>query len=109
MTEITPALLTLTASIVLAYVTARLSAQNDMTKLRAEMKLDYSVETAIRHLLENPNYKKRSLKKIKHHLRGFESDDALRMALVRAGAVAFAGAGEDETWGLVSRNTEDFK
>lgn len=109
MMEMTIALLTLVSSVLLAYLTARFSAQNDTAKLREQMKLDYSAESAIRHLLENEDYQKRSLKKIKHHLRGFESDDALRMALVRSGAVAFSGSGEDEMWGLVSRNKGDFK
>ncbi|WP_299777377.1 hypothetical protein [uncultured Roseobacter sp.] len=109
MSEAVVAFLTLACSIVLAFVTARMSARNDLEKLREEMKLDYSVEAAIRHLLENQSYQKRSLKKIKHHLRGFENDDALRMALIRAGAVAFSGSGEDEMWGLVSRNREDFR
>ncbi|MDD9722051.1 hypothetical protein PVW51_15195 [Sulfitobacter sp. PR48] len=102
-------ILSVLGSAAVAFLTAKWSAYNSMTKLREEMKLDYSIETAIRHLLENPNYKKRSLKKIKHHLRGFRDDNELRMALMRAGAVAFSGTGDEEQWGLLSRNPEDVK
>ena len=109
MTEAALIMLSCLASLVIAFVTARMTAQNDLARLREEMKLDYSVESAIRHLLENENYQKRSLKKIRHHLRGFSDDDALRQALVRAGAVAFSGDGDNEMWGLVSRNREDFR
>lgn len=95
--------------LVIAAVTAWLTTQSQLRKLREERKFDYSVETAIIHLLESPDYKKRSLKKIKRHLRGFPDDDTLRQALVRAGAVAFGGEGDDEMWGLLSRNREDVK
>lgn len=96
-------------SVIGAFATALFVANREKKKLREELKLDYSIEAAIHALLSNPNYKKRSLKKIKHHLRGFDDDNALRQALIRAGAVAFSGQGEEEMWGLISRNTEDFK
>ena len=94
---------------IVAFVTARLTARREKELLREELKLDYSIETAIIHLLQNPNYEQRSLKKINHHLRGFKDDDDLRMALMRAGAVAFGGEDEDELWGLLSRNEERIK
>ncbi len=97
------------ASIIVAFVTARLTARREKEILKEEMKLDYSIEAAIIHLLKNPNYKKRSLKKLKRHLRGFKDDDELRMALMRAGAVAFDGEGDAEMWGLLDRNEEDIK
>ena len=96
-------------SIIVAYITARLTARHEKELLREELKLDYSIETAIIHLLQNPNYSQRSLKKIKHHLRGFKDDDDLCMALIRAGAVAFGGEDEKELWGLLSRNEERMK
>lgn len=96
-------------SVVGAFLTALYVANRERAKLREEMKLDYSIEAAIHALLSNPNYQKRSLKKIKHHLRGFDNENALRQALIRAGAVAFSGQGDEEMWGLISRNTEDFK
>lgn len=97
------------ASGIIAFITARLTAKREKALLKEEMKLDYSIETAIIHLLENPNYKKRSLKKIKRHLRGFKDDDELRMALMRAGAVAFGGEGDAEMWGLLKLNEEDLR
>ncbi len=99
----------LLASLILAFATAYLTTRHRIAQLREEMKLDYSVEAALRHLLTNPAYAKRSLKKIKYHVRGFASDDDLRMALLRAGAVAFGGEGENEMWGLLSRNEGDVK
>ena len=100
---------TLIVSVIVAYFTARFSARREQEKLREQMKLEYSIETAVIHLLKNPNYKKRGLKKIKYHLRGFKDDDDLRMALIRAGAVAFSIAGDTEVWGLLSRNEKDVK
>ncbi len=99
----------LLASILVALLTAYLTTRRELRRLKEQMKLDYSIEAAIVHLLRNPDYKKRSLRKIKHHLRGFASDDDLRMALIRAGAVAFGGEGEQEMWGLLARNEEDVK
>ena len=102
-------LMGLIASIVVAFLTAYWTARNAEKKIRAELKLEYSIEAAIKSLLSNPSYQKRSLKKIKHHLRGFESDNELRMALIRSGAVAFSGSGDDEMWGLIDKNKKDFK
>lgn len=102
-------LLGIIGAVVVSFFTARFTAKQEKDRLREELKLDYSIEAAIRALLSNESYKKRSLKKIKHHLRGFGTDDELRMALIRSGAVAFGGQGEDESWGLISRNKEDFK
>jgi hypothetical protein len=102
-------ILGISASVIVAFVTAKLTARREKEILKEELKLDYSIETAIVHLLENPDYRKRGLKKIKHHLRGFRDDDELRMAMIRAGAVAFGGEGDSELWGLLSRNLEDIR
>ena len=109
MTEISLALIGLLASIGVAFLTAFLTVQRQRERLREELKLEYSTENAIRALLTNKSYKKRGFRKIKHHLRGFETEDELRRALIRAGAVAFSGQGDEEMWGLISRNEEDFK
>lgn len=82
---------------------------NDIKRIREQMKLEYSIETALRHLLEKEEYRRRSLRKIKQHIRGLKTDDELRMALLRAGAVAIRGEGEDEEWGLLSRNFDDVR
>lgn len=94
------------ASCAVAVITARVSSRQQEVKLREELKLDYSVETVLVHLLENPNYVGRSFKKIKYHIRGFASDDELRMALLRAGAVVIREREGDEFWGLLNRNEE---
>jgi len=96
-------------SVIGAFVTAWFVANHEKNKLLEELKLEYSIESAIHALLSNPKYQKRSLKKIKHHLRGFENDDALRMALIRSGAVAFSGKDEKELWGLLDLNKGDLK
>lgn len=108
------------ASVIVAAATAMITLRFEREKLRAalklereklreELKLEYAIETAIRHLLENKNYQRRSLGKIKRHLKGFPSDDDLRMALIRAGAVAVSGEGDDELWGLLERNLDAVK
>lgn len=108
------------ASVIVAAVTAAIALRLEREKmremlkverekLREEMKLDYAIETAIRHLLENENYQRRSLSKIKRHLKGFKTDDQLRMAMIRAGAVVISGDGEEELWGLLERNLDAVK
>jgi hypothetical protein len=109
MIEATLTILGLLVTIIVSFGTAKIAARRDRDRLREELKLEYSIENAIRKLLSNKEYQKRSFGKIKHHLRGFRCDDELRVALIRAGAVAFSGDGEDEMWGLISRNSEDFK
>ncbi|MCP3970775.1 MAG: hypothetical protein GY717_10780 [Rhodobacteraceae bacterium] len=108
-TALTTAILGVLGSFFVAFLASALSFQFQKRTLREELKLEYSIETAIRALLSNPNYKKRGFKKIRYHLRGFETDDELRRALIRAGAVAFSGQGDEEMWGLIRRNPEDFK
>ena len=78
-------------------------------RLREEMKLDYAIETAIRHPLGHEHFQRRQLGKIKRHLRGFKTDNDLRLALIRAGAVVIPGEGDDEYWGLWERNAEAVK
>lgn len=63
-------------------------------------------ESAVKALLENETWKKRSFDEIKKRLGGFE-DDELRKILVRSGAIRFEGADNKELWGLISRNLED--
>jgi hypothetical protein len=96
-------------SLIVAFVTARITTTQVFKRLREEKKFEYSLETAIVHLLENPEFKKRSFSKIQRHLRGFENDNDLRQALIRAGAVSFQGTDGEELWGLLSRNREDVK
>lgn len=95
------------ASVIVAFCTAYFAARAELAKLREELKFDYSVEKVIRHLLNHPEHRKRSFKVIRHHLRGFETDNDLRMALMRAGAVAFDSDDLGEVWGLLERNERD--
>lgn len=96
-------------SVLVAGATAAFAIRQDRARLREEQKLDYSIETALRHLLEHPQFQRRSLAKIKRHIRGFRDDNALRLALLRAGAVCVSGEGDNEMWGLLSRNIEDVR
>jgi hypothetical protein len=63
-------------------------------------------EEAIRALLENDRWPKRSFAQIQSRIGGFPENE-LRQLLVRAGAVRFSGSGDDELWGLRSRNLQD--
>lgn len=75
-------------------------------RLKTELKTEFMAEEAIKSLLENDKWKKRSFSAIKKRIRGFE-DSELRKLLVRAGAVCFEGEDETELWGLKSKNEED--
>lgn len=97
--------LALIASIITAFVTAMLASQREQKKLREELKLDYSIETAIRQLLKEQGWPLRSFDAIKHHIRGFP-DDKLREYLVRSGAIAFEDEEGVEVWGLLELNKD---
>ncbi len=73
-------------------------------KLRREYQLEFMAENAARELLECERWEKRSFTAIKARLGGFD-DDELKKVLVRAGAVRFRGANNEEFWGLLKRNT----
>ena len=66
--------------------------------------LEFMAENAAKELLESERWEKRSFTAIKARLGGFE-DNELRRVLVRAGAVSFKGANNEELWGLRKRNT----
>jgi len=102
---------TIVASMITAALTALATFLIQEMRLRRDFKLDrdrlrteFMAEQVARKLLECEKWKKRSFKEIKKRLGGFE-DDELRKILVRAGAVRFEG--DDELWGLLSRNTND--
>ena len=106
--EWVPAIVGVVGSLVVAFFTARWAAVQQREKLRQELKLEFSVETAIVHLLEHPSYQTRSFDKIKRHIRGFE-DDELRKSLVRAGAVVVREKDGEEMWGLLNLNKDAVK
>ena len=94
-------LVALLSGLLSGYGAARLQRQ----RLRAELKLEFATETAIRDLLGDSRFKghKRSFAAIKKRLPGF-TDDELRRHLIRAGAISFRKHGtegdEAELWGL---------
>jgi hypothetical protein len=71
---------------------------------RDRLRTEFMAERVARKLLESEKWKKRSFLEIEKRLGGFE-DNELRKILVRAGAVRFEG--DNELWGLLSRNTDD--
>ncbi len=104
---------------VVAYVTALFTARSEEKRIRAELKLEYSVEDAIIQLLDKQGWELRSYQTIKSHLKGFE-DDELRKLLVRSGAISFQQKPDErhpddpnrndpeklERWGLMKNNLE---
>jgi hypothetical protein len=74
------------------------SIEESERRMRLEYGLQHSIERSIQRLLSR-GWEARSFAVIKHHIRGF-SDDELRQALVRSGAIAFESDGR-EFWGLL--------
>ena len=70
---------------------------------RERVRTEFRAEQVAKELLESEQWEKRTFEVIKKRLGGFE-DDELRKILVRAGAVRFEGRGDEELWGLLSRN-----
>lgn len=77
-------------------------------KLKSEFRTEFKAEQAVKALLENEQWKKRTFSEIQKRLGGFKDDD-LRKILVRAGAVRFESKTKGEMWGLLSRNRDDIK
>lgn len=75
-------------------------------ELRREYMLEHRSEDLVRRLMLHPDFKRRSFRKIRNHVGGFDNDeDELRRILIRAGAVRL-GFGDQEQWGLIERNEE---
>lgn len=71
-------------------------------KARHDLNLEFGSEGVAKAILMDRNCRYRTFRAIKYHLCGF-TDDELRKILVRAGGIRFT-AGEQEVWGLFSRN-----
>ncbi len=84
------------------YVTFRIQEH----RLRHELRTEFMAEQAVRELLSEEQWKKRSFGAIKKRVGGFE-DNELRKILVRSGAVRFEREDGEELWGLISRNKKD--
>jgi len=74
-------------------------------RLREELRTEFMAETAIRELLLRKQWTLRSFSAIQKRIRGFD-DNELRRLLIRAGAVCFDGKGDQEMWGLRTRNED---
>jgi hypothetical protein len=126
--QLTAALIAGGVSIIVALLTAFLSARsqerrvhveldgqrervsdelrNQRERLRAELRTEFMAEEALRSLLEHPTWRYRSFDAIRKKVRGFE-DDELRRLLIRSGALCFElRADKREMWGLRSRNED---
>ena len=100
LTTVIPFLVALVTSI----ITALVSLQLQKDRLRAELKLEFAAESAIRDLLSEEKWKLRSFDAIKKRLKGFD-DDELRKLLIRSGAICFERRDDGkEMWGLRVRN-----
>ena len=73
-------------------------------KVHHNFNLELAVEGVAREILIDRNWPYRTFRVLKYHLNGF-TDDELRKILVRAGGIRLT-AGEQEVWGLLSRNRE---
>lgn len=98
---------TIITSAFIALITSFLAFVIQERKLKAEMRTEFMAEKAARLLFEHYKWEKRTFSEIKKRLGGFK-DDELRKILVRAGAVRFhEREGDEELWGLISRNRSD--
>lgn len=102
-------LTTIVISAVTSIITGVITFFIQERKLKAELRTEFMAEQAIRSLLENEKWGKRSFTEIKKRIGGF-CDDELRKLLVRSGAVRFESSNvndDNELWGLLSRNKDD--
>jgi hypothetical protein len=106
-----PAAVAFAASIVTAIIgylvaSAKLAQEIKLArdKLEQDYKLEYSLERAIRKIMER-GFKLRSFSLLRYHVRGL-SDDDLRKALIRSGCICFRVIKDVEYWGLLHKNEE---
>ncbi|MEO9460103.1 MAG: hypothetical protein ABJG56_14065 [Lentilitoribacter sp.] len=102
--DITTALIAGLVALIVSVISSVVGYVVAERRLRAELQLEDSLETAVRHLLSK-GWPLRSFDVLKHHLRGFQ-DDELRQLLVRSGAVAFIDPDGRELWGLLDENSK---
>lgn len=98
--------MTIITAIITSIITSIVTIYLQNKKLEAEFRTQFMAETALKSLLSNEKWKKRSFDEIKKRIGGFE-DEELRKILVRSGAIRFYTSENDELWGLISRNLED--
>ena len=100
------ALVAFLTALVTAGISARVAVSLQKDRLRTELKLEFAAEAAIRELLSDKRWPKRSYDAIQKRLQGFEPDE-LRKHLIRAGAVSYQGEADKQLWGLPERNRDD--
>ena len=106
--ELTTALISIAAAGIttsIAYFIQKAKLQDDFKRDVGKVRTQYQAEEVAKMFLDDSRWKQRSFKQIKHHLGGFD-DDELRQILVRAGAVRFGIEGDNELWGLITRNLD---
>ena len=104
---ITAVITSLISALIAVYI-ARKQTEKEISlteqKLRHEYKTEFTVETAVRKLMQK-GFALRSFSLIKHHVRGFE-DDELKQLLLRSGCICFRVIKGIEYWGLLEENEE---
>lgn len=103
-----PALVAAIVGLVVSIIGAAATFKVQESRLRTELRTEFMAEAAIRRLLQNEQWKKRSFTAIQRRLGGF-ADDELRRLLVRAGAIRFEDGSGDELWGLLERNPDELR
>ncbi|MEL6218643.1 MAG: hypothetical protein AAFR79_09275 [Pseudomonadota bacterium] len=93
--------LSILGSVIVAYFTAQYTSNLQKEKIREELKLEFSIETALKKLLNDQGWKFRTFDAVRYHIKGLE-DDKIREHLLRAGAIAFRDEKGNEIWGLLS-------
>jgi hypothetical protein len=93
-------------AVVTSVVTSIATFATQERRLRTELRTEFMAESAVRHLLQHPDWKLRTFEAIHNKVAGFERND-LRKILIRAGAVKFERRDDGaEMWGLIERNQE---
>lgn len=91
-------------------IVALISSGTTFLVTRYKYRTEFSAERALRKILENEAYSKRSFKEIQKKFGNAFEDDELRRLLVRAGAVRFEKKeNSEELWGLTKRNKKELE
>ncbi len=93
---------------IVSLVTAWFVSRREAIRTAKEFALADQVQAVLTELLTLQEWKLRSFKEICRHVGGM-TDDELRLALIRAGALRFHDSQGGELWGLLSRNRDLLK
>ena len=92
-------------ALIVAAVTSAGGFYLQRERLRQELRTQFMAEQAIVALLQHPDWKLRSFRRISRKVSGF-GENELRQLLVRSGALRFESAEGTEFWGLRERNAD---